>query len=166
MIRIEWPTADPSTARIARTRQPRWVWREIWNHLAHGGDADQAAATFGAIAGLGRPEVATSPTFALLAEAFLELVDDPSLSWRCAWPGDNSTSSWLDRFSTAVTRYGRTAGSGALATVARIRGATHDGAAVAILDLVNLRTWVWHEDACVEPQDPDPSLGSLMRSGS
>jgi hypothetical protein len=50
----------------------RWTWREIWNHLVHGGDAPEAAAIIGAIAGLGKPVVSAGPCFAEVAVAFLD----------------------------------------------------------------------------------------------
>ncbi len=109
---LDWPAARPrislnrpgSAWVFAQTGQPRWVWREIWEHLAAGGDAGQAAATLGAIAGLGSAEAATGPRFAQLAVAFLELVDD-GFSWRCAWPSENSIPAWVDRYSSALARY-------------------------------------------------------------
>jgi hypothetical protein len=51
-----------------------WVWRDIWNHLADGGDIDDAAATIGAIAGIGPNEPPTGPQFAELATRFLDRV--------------------------------------------------------------------------------------------
>jgi hypothetical protein len=51
-----------------------WVWRDIWNHLADGGNIDDAAATIGAIAGIGPNEPPTGPQFADPATQFLDRV--------------------------------------------------------------------------------------------
>ena len=161
---LDWPAPRPrislnrpgSAWVFAQTGQPRWVWREIWNHLAHGGDADQAATTIGAIAGLGPQEPSTGAPFAQLAAVFLESVGDTGFSWRCAWPGENFISPWVDRYSGALARYRRTASAGSIPTIARIWGAIHDGAAAVIVDQENLRTWVWQEGTCVELQETDP----------
>lgn len=161
---LDWPAARPrislnrpgSAWVFAQTGQPRWVWREIWEHLAAGGDTGQAAATLGAIAGLGPPEAATGPRFAELAAAFLELADAAGFSWRCAWPSENSIPAWVDRYSSPLARYSRTASVGSIPIIARIWGATGDGTAVTIVDQENLRTWVWRGGACVELQNADP----------
>ena len=105
---------------------------------------------------MGPPEQPTDATFAQLAAAFLELVGDAGFSWRCAWTGENSISSWVDRYGSTLTRYGRTASVGSIPTIARIWGATRDGVAAAIVDQENLRTWVWSGGACVELTDTDP----------
>lgn len=161
---LDWPAPRP---RISLNRpgsawvfgqlgQPRWVWREVWNHLAAGGDAEEAAATIGAIAGLGVKEIASGPGFAQLAAALHERADAPSISWRCAWPGENSIPSWVDRYSAVLTRYSRTAPPGSIPTVARIWGAEREGEALAIIDQENLRTWVWSGTSVVELRDSDP----------
>lgn len=161
---LDWPALRPrislnrpgSAWVFAQTGQPRWVWREIWNHLAVGGDVDQAAITIGAIAGMGPRERSSEATFAQLAAAFLTLVGEGGFSWRCAWSSENSVPSWVDLYSGPLARYSRTANVGSIPTIARIWGATRNGAAAAIVDQENLRTWVWQTGSCIELTDTDP----------
>ena len=161
---LGWPAARPrislnrpgSAWVFAQTGQARWVWREIWNHLAAGGDVGRAAVTLGAIAGLGPPETATAPRFAQLAAAFLELVGDTGFSWRCAWPGENSIPAWVDRYSRPLARYGRTASTGSIPSIARVWGAIRGGMAAVIVDQENLRTWVWRDGTCIELHNAEP----------
>lgn len=161
---LDWPALRPrislnrpgSACVFAQTGQPRWVWREIWNHLAVGGDVDQAAITIGAIAGMGPRERSSEATFAQLAAAFLALVGEAGFSWRCAWTSENSVPSWVDLYSGPLARYGRTSDVGSIPTIARIWGAIRNGAAAAIVDQENLRTWVRQKGSCIELTDTDP----------
>ena len=116
----------------------------------------QINLTIGDIAGLGPPEPSRGPLFAQLASTFLDLAPVPGFSWRCAWPGGTSVSSWVERYDRTVARYSRTANVGSLPTIARIWGAIRDDEAAVIVDQDNLRTWVWHDGACVELHDSDP----------
>ena len=162
---LDWPSPRPrislnrpgSAWVLGQQGQPQWVWREIWNHLAAGGDVNAAAATIGAIAGLGATEVASGPCFAQLASALLDHVNAPSISWRCAWPGENSIPAWLDRFSAALARYSRTTHPGSVPTIGRIWGVVRDGEALAIIDQESLRTWVWNGASIAELHDADPA---------
>ncbi len=161
---VDWPAQRP---RVSLNRPgsawvfnqqgtPRWVWRGIWNHLASGASFDQAAATIGAIAGLGPTEHAAGTSFAQMAVQFLDQAKSPGWSWRCAWPGDGNVSEWVERYRTPLARYNRTEPTGTLPTIARIWGATRDGEVAVIIDQQNLRTWAWHNGAIVELKDPDP----------
>lgn len=134
----------------------RWTWREIWNFLAHGGDAREAAVIVGAIAGLGRKEVASGPCFAEVALAFLEAVQEPGWSWRCAWPDSGEVSPWVERYRTSLARCKRRPVGGALPTIARIWGAVRDGEAAVIVDQQNLRTWVWVDGDVRQLSQGDP----------
>jgi hypothetical protein len=62
----------------------------------------------------------------------------------------------VDRFSSTLARYSRTANVGSIPTIARIWGAIRNGAAAAIVDQENLRTWVWQEGSCIELTELDP----------
>jgi hypothetical protein len=123
---------------------PRWVWREIWNYLAHDGDAAAAAVTVGAIAGLGAQEADEQPTFAQMALALLEATPGTGWSWRCASPAGGEVAGWVERFRVPLRRYGRTSPTtGTLPAVARIWGVVREGDANVIVDQDNSRIWVW-----------------------
>jgi hypothetical protein len=169
---LEWPAPRsrvslnrPGSAWVfAPGNTPRWTWREIWNHLAHGGDADEAAIIIGAIAGLPNGETkASSPGFAQMAVAFLELAKDSTWSWRCAWT-DDEVAAWADRFRAPIKHYGRSAPGGRLPTVARIWGAVNAEAAAVIVDQENLRAWVWYDGACEEVTDVPSPLDRITRA--
>src|SRR5205823_4452233 len=68
----------PGSAWVfSQTGSTRWTWRQIWNHLAASGDADEAATIIGAVAGLGTREPNAGPGFAEMAAAFLDAVGSP-----------------------------------------------------------------------------------------
>lgn len=126
----------------------RWVWRNIWPHLAAGGDIDDAATVLGSIAGLGPPEHTEHPTFAELAAEFLEHVG-PGWSWRCA-AGGGDVESWLEPYRPVLRRYGREGHGWRLSTIARIWGAIRNGQAAVIIDQNDLRVWVNEAAGCRE----------------
>lgn len=129
---------------FAQTGEPRWIWREIWNHLAHGGDPDAAAAIVGAIAGLSTGEARVGPVFADMASAFLDAATEPVWSWRCAWAAEDAKPSpWIERYRGPLKRYNRQATDNEIPTIARVWGAIRDGEAAVIVDQENLRTWAW-----------------------
>lgn len=120
--------------------EARWTWRGIWNHLAAGGDADEAALKLGAIAGLGKPEKSTGPTFAQMASYFLELVGDPSWQWRNAWPDTGSTASWFDELPMSTA--GTATAPGSLPPAARVWGAMRNDRPHVVINQDTLATWV------------------------
>jgi hypothetical protein len=123
----------------------RWAWRGIWNYLANGGDADEAAKIVGEIAGLGSAEP-SRPTFADVAYSFLQAVGDADWSWRCAWSegyGSPETP-WAERYRPVLRQYYHKSYDGLkLPTIARIWGALYKGDAEVIIDQQTLRIWVW-----------------------
>jgi hypothetical protein len=144
---------------FSQTGTDRWVWRNIWNHLGAGGDLGEAADVVGAIAGLGKHEPVAGPTFPEMAVAFLEAVDQPGWSWRCAWTASGDVAPWVERYQQVLIRYNRTAIDDQLPTIARIWGAVRNGEAAAIVDQDTKRVWTWLEGDVREVVDG----GSLER---
>lgn len=162
--RLDWPSPLPRVSLnrpgslwvFSQTGATRWTWRQIWNHLARGGDAGEAAAIVGAIAGLVQERHAAGPCFAEAAVAFLEAANEPGWSWRCAWPDGVEVSSWVERYRGALTRYSRASAGDVLPTIARIWGAIRDDEAAVILDQENLRAWMWIDGTVKELREGDP----------
>ncbi len=147
----------PGSVRVlSQSGSERWVWRDIWNHLAHGGDAGQAAVMIGAVAGLGHPEVAVRRSFAEVASALVEALPGAGWSWRCAWPDGGEVSSWVERYRRPLSRYSRASVRGALPTIARIWGAVRASEAAVIVDQLNLRVWAWSGRTVIEVIEVDP----------
>jgi hypothetical protein len=107
---------------FAQTGETRWTWREIWNHLAHGGDPDEAARIVGAIAGFRAGESRAGPGFADMACAFLDAAPEPLWSWRCAWADGGEPSPWVERYRGPLARYNRRPSDNKLPTVATDMG--------------------------------------------
>ncbi|MEP1125285.1 MAG: hypothetical protein ABJH68_15480 [Ilumatobacter sp.] len=148
----------PGSARVFSVKGgERWVWRNLWNQLAAGGDIDHAAAALGATAGLGQPTEPTGQSFAEMAAEFLDRIGSHGWSWRCAWfDGKLQPAHWVEPFAKPLHRYQHSAAGAALPTIARIWGAVHDDHAPLIIDQDNLRTWVLVDNGCSEVKDPLP----------
>ena len=146
----------PGSLRVlAQSGSERWVWRGIWNHLANGGDPEQAAAIVGAIAGLPEAERHSGPSFAEMAVTFLSIVADDSWSWRNGWQDDH-VPEWVDRYGSVLHRYRRRSTGDVLPTIGRVWGATRHGQAEVIVDQQSLRTWVWDGAQPLEMLAGDP----------
>ena len=148
---------------FGQTGEPRWTWREIWNHLAQGGDPEEAATIVGAIAGLGPDGTNSPPVFAQLACAFLEATAQPLWSWRCAW--STSDAPWIERYRAPLRRYSRQPVGNRLPAIPRIWGAVRDDEAAVIVDQENLRTWAWVHDTHQELTDENP-IQRMRRAAS
>jgi hypothetical protein len=115
------------------------------------------AGTIGAIAGIGPNEPPADPLFAELATEFLDRIGTHGWSWCCAFGGSGRVSSWVEPYREVLRRYRTTAEGSTLPTIARIWGATYNGAAPIIVDQDNLRVWIVDDDACRELSDTDPT---------
>ena len=139
------------------------LYSPLWFSPLTGGDERDEVRVLGQFGDFGKPEAdpqAGQPTFALLAQTFIEHAPAHNWHWRSAWPDIGEPAWWVERWRTVLADVSSEQHGPHLPDLADFWGAVGGGVGESQADVLvqqrTLRIWVWYNNAIVEPQGADP----------